>query len=156
MQYWLVKSEKSAYAISDLKRDKKTAWEGVRNYQARNFMRAMSVGDQVLFYHSGEDAGVYGIAKVVASAHADATQFNKKDSHYDPKATHEKPIWECADIGFVEEFKRPVLLAQLRQEPALKTMLILRPGSRLSVTPVSEKEFKKIAQLSKISSRDLL
>ncbi len=149
MNYWLVKTEPNAYSIADLKRDKKTSWEGVRNYQARNFMRAMQVGDGVLFYHSGKDAGVYGVAKVAAKAHADASQFDKKDSHFDPKATKEKPIWECVDLGFVKEFKRPVPLGALRAEPSLRSMVILQQGSRLSVTPVSEKEFKAVLALAK-------
>ncbi len=150
MNYWLVKTEPTAYAIADLRKERRTAWEGVRNYQARNFMREMRVGELVLFYHSScEPAGVYGLAKVVAAAHADASQFNAKDSHYDPRATKAKPIWECVDLAFVEEFTHPVALSALRQEPALRGMVLLRPGSRLSVQPVSEKEFRHIQALAK-------
>ncbi len=149
MQYWLLKTEPTAYSISDLKRDKKTAWEGVRNYQARNFMRQMKRGDLALFYHSScEVPGVYGIAKVAAGAHADATQFNKKDSHYDPKATKEKPIWECVDVGFVKALNEPVTLAAIRREPKLRSMVLLQPGSRLSVQPVTKDQFERIVKMA--------
>jgi predicted RNA-binding protein with PUA-like domain len=149
MNYWLVKTEPGSYSIADLKRDKRVAWEGVRNYQARNFMRDMKVGELVLFYHSSaEVVGVYGVAKVEAAAHADASQFDKKDSHFDPKATAAKPIWECVDLGFVEQFKEPIPLGALRAEPALRGMLLLQQGSRLSVMPVSEREFKHIRELA--------
>src|SRR3954463_14185490 len=120
MNYWLLKSEPSAYSIDDLKRDKKTAWEGVRNYQARNFMRDMAIGDLVLFYHSSADPmAVVGVAKVVAKAHADQSQFDPNDHHYDPKATKEKPIWECVDVSFVEKFKHPVLLGVIKADRSL-------------------------------------
>lgn len=151
MNYWLMKSEASCYSIQDLKRDKKTAWTGVRNYQARNFMRSMQVGDLVLFYHSNgtpkEPAGVYGIAKVCAAAHSDETQFDKKDDHYDPKATKAKPIWECVDIAFVKEFKNPVRLDEIKFEPQLSGMMVAQRGSRLSVQPVSERHFKMISEM---------
>ena len=104
MNYWLLKSEPTAYSIDDLKRDKKTSWGGVRNYQARNFMKEMKVGDMCLFYHSStEPIGVFGVAKVTKTAYADPSQFNKRDSHYDPKASKEKPIWFCPDISFVKK-----------------------------------------------------
>ncbi len=149
MQYWLLKTEPTAYSIGDLKKDKKTAWEGVRNYQARNFMRAMKKGDLALFYHSScEVPGVYGIAKVVAAAHADATQFNKKDSHYDSKATKAKPIWECVDVGFVKALKEPVTLVAIKREPKLRSMALLQPGSRLSVQPVAKEQFEYIVKMA--------
>jgi predicted RNA-binding protein with PUA-like domain len=149
MSYWLLKTEPTSYGIEDLRRDTTTAWEGVRNYQARNFMRDMRVGDKILFYHSSCDVpGVYGVAKVVAPAHADATQFNKKDSHYDPKATKAKPIWECVDIGFSKAFKSPVTLAAIRREPKLRSMVLLAPGSRLSVQPVTKEQFEHIAKMA--------
>lgn len=154
MQYWLLKSEASCYSIDDLKRDKKTAWTGIRNYQARNFMRDdMRVGDLALFYHSGgtPDAptGVYGVAKVVGKAHPDTTQFNKKNEHYDPKAKEETPIWACVDIAFVSKFKTPFTLGDIKRDNQLDGMEVRRTGSRLSVQPVSEKHFKRILEKAK-------
>ncbi len=145
MHYWLIKTEPAAYSIDDLKRDKRVAWEGVRNYQARNFMQQMAVGDLALFYHSStEPIGVVGVAKVVTAAHPDLSQFNKKDSHFDPKATREKPIWSCVDVAFVKKFKTPLLLGAIKADPALRGIMVAAPGSRLSVQPVSEKHFKHI------------
>ena len=151
MNYYLLKSEASCYSIDDLKREKKTAWTGVRNYQARNFMRGMNVGDLILFYHSNgtpkEPTGIYGIAKVCTKAHPDETQFNKYDDHYDPKATRVKPIWECVDVQFVKKFTHPVTLSDIKFEPSLKGMMLAQKGSRLSVQPVLEKHFNEIIQL---------
>ena len=154
MNYWLIKSEGDCYSIDDLKHDKKTAWVGVRNYQARNFMvRDMKVGDGVLFYHSNgtinAPTGIYGLAKVASKSHPDESQFDKKDMHYDPKATKIKPIWFCVDMAFVKKFKHPVELGELKLDPALSGMLVLARGSRLSVMPVSEKHFNHIVELSK-------
>lgn len=153
MNYWLIKSEASCYSIDDLKRDQKTAWTGVRNYQARNFMRAMRPGDRVLFYHSSGTSdmptGVYGLARVAAAAHTDETQFDKHDDHYDPKSTREKPIWECADMAFVKKFKNPVTLTQIKFEPALSGIMVAQHGSRLSVQPVSENHYQQIVSMAK-------
>ncbi len=154
MNYWLIKSEGECYSIDDLKKDKKTSWGGVRNYQARNFMmRDMQVGDGVLFYHSlgsaKEPAGVYGVAKVASKAHPDETQFDKKDMHYDGKATKEKPIWYCVDMAFVKKFKVPVTLPEIRLDPAFAGMPLLAPGQRLSVMPVSKKHFDYMLTLAK-------
>jgi predicted RNA-binding protein with PUA-like domain len=163
MNHWLVKSESTCYSIDDLKKDKKTSWEGVRNYQARNFMvRCMKVGDAVLFYHSGgphikgvkAEPGVYGVARVASKPHADETQFDKKDEHYDPKAV--KPsggskgnvIWQCVDIAFVKKWKHPVTLTEIRLDPAFAGMPLLAPGQRLSIQPVSATHFSHIFKLS--------
>jgi predicted RNA-binding protein with PUA-like domain len=149
MNYWLLKSEPGAYSIDDLKRDKKTVWGGVRNYQARNFIREMKVGDLCLFYHSSSAAlGVVGIAKVTKEAYPDPTQFDKKDPHYDAKAVKEKPIWYCPDIAFVKKFERPVPLGVIKADPALRGIMLAQPGSRLSVQPVSEKHFRYIEKLA--------
>ncbi len=152
MSHFLIKSEASCYSISDLQKDKKTSWTGVRNYQARNFMRGMKKGDLVLFYHSNgtpaEPTGVYGIARVVGPAHPDETQFDKKDEHYDPKATREAPIWECVDVQFVKKFKHPVTLSEIKFEPNLSGMIVAQTGSRLSVQPVSEKHFNEIVKMA--------
>jgi len=148
MNYWLIKSEPSAYSIDDLKRDKRTTWEGVRNYQARNHLKAMQAGDLALFYHSSaEPTAAVGVAKVVTAAHPDKSQFDKKDSHYDPKATLEKPIWFCPDVAFAEKFKTPVTLVEIKADPALRGILVAQQGSRLSVQPVSKAHFEHIRAL---------
>jgi len=148
MRYWLIKSEPSTYSIDDLKRDKQTAWEGVRNYQARNHMRAMKKGDLLLFYHSSSDPlCVAGIACVVNGPHADESQFKKSGEYFEPKATREKPMWDCVDVGFVEKAKHPALLADLKSDTALSGLLLLQRGSRLSVQPVSAEHFAHIREL---------
>ena len=151
MNYWLMKTEGACYSIDDLKRDKRTPWEGVRNYMARNFMmRDMSVGDLVLFYHSSSNpTGVFGIAKVVKKAHPDESQFDKKDEHYDGKATREKSIWHCVDVAFVEKFAEPVSLRAMKLDPKLSGMVVLQKGSRLSIQPVSEKHFHHVLTVAR-------
>lgn len=148
-RYWLIKSEPSAYSIDDLKRDKSTLWEGVRNYQARNFMaNEMKVGDEALFYHSSaEPAGAVGVAEISGPAEPDPTQFDAGDSHYDPKATPANPIWRCVRVKFKQKFARLVSLAELREQKELQEMVLLRKGSRLSIQPVTEKEFKLVTKL---------
>jgi len=148
-RYWLIKSEPSAYSIDDLKRDKSTFWEGVRNYQARNFMmKEMSVGDQALFYHSSaEPPGAVGIAEVSGPAEPDPTQFDASDSHYDPKATPANPIWHCVQVKFKQKFIRQVSLPELRERKDLQNMVLLRKGSRLSIQPVTEQEFRLVSKL---------
>ncbi len=146
-QYWLVKSEPESYGIAHLKKDKVTAWTGVRNFQARNNMREMRAGDCVLFYHSNcKVPGIYGIAKVASAPYADPTQFDPKSRYYEPRATKEKSVWDLVDIAFVEELKEPITLPDLRANPKLAKMLILQPGSRLSVTPVSPEHFALITK----------
>lgn len=149
MNYWLIKSEGDCYSIDDFKRDKKTSWEGIRNYQARNYMsRDMKPGDLVLYYHSvTQPVGVYGIAKVASSSHPDLSQYDKKDMHFEPKATKDKPIWFCVDMAFVEKFKTPVTLEAIKKDPRLDGMVVRAVGSRLSVQPVSEKHFQYIREL---------
>lgn len=145
MNYWLMKSEGGSYPIDALKEKKIDTWDGVRNYQARNFMKDMKVGDMVLFYHSSANPnGVYGLAKVAKEAHPDESQFDPVGHYYDPKATREKPIWFCVDVAFVKKYKEPISLAQLKNDPNLKGMLVRERGSRLSVQPVSEKHYTYI------------
>ena len=148
-RYWLIKSEPSAYSIDDLKRDKSALWEGVRNYQARNLMmKEMKVGDEAIFYHSStEPPGAVGIAKISGAAEPDPTQFDARDSHYDPKATPARPIWYCVRVTFKSKFARQVSLSELREQKELQNMVLLRKGSRLSVQPVTEKEFNLVSKL---------
>lgn len=148
MRYWLLKSEGDCYSIDDLKKEKQSAWTGVRNYQARNFMRDdMKKGDMALFYHSSSKPnGVYGIAKVVGAAHADETQFDKKDDHYDATSDKKNPRWVCVDVAFVKKFKEPVSLEEIKNDPHLEGMMVRQVGSRLSVQPVSEKHFKYLVE----------
>jgi predicted RNA-binding protein with PUA-like domain len=140
---WLMKTEPETFSIDDLKRVRKEPWSGVRGYQARNYMRdEMRVGDTVLFYHSSCPVpGIYGEASVVSLPYPDPTQFDAKSPYYDPKAKKDKPIWYLVDVAFVKKLETPITLAAIRANPKLKTMVILQPGSRLSITPVSEKEF---------------
>jgi len=149
-QYWLIKSEPSSYSIDDLKRDKSTLWEGVRNYQARNLMmKGMKVGDQALFYHSSaEPPCVVGIAEVISLAEPDPTQFDSNDSHYDPKSTLANPIWYCVRVKFKEKLARAIPLPELRERKELSSMVLLQRGSRLSVQPVTEKEFQVVTKLA--------
>ena len=148
--YWLMKSEPESYGIGHLKKDKKTAWTGVRNFQARNYMRDdMQVGDGILFYHSNcKEPGVYGLAKVASKPYADPTQFDPKSRYYEPRATKEKPVWYLVDIAFVKELKRPVLIAELRDHAKTSGMHMLQKGSRLSVTPVTEAQYEAVLDMA--------
>ncbi len=148
MRYWLLKSEGDCYSIDDLKQDKTTAWTGIRNYQARNFMRDdMKKGDMALFYHSSSNpTGVYGIAKITGEAHADETQFNAKDDHYDPASKKADPRWVCVDVSFVKKFNEPISLEEIKHDPHLEGMMVRQQGSRLSIQPVEEKHFKYITE----------
>ncbi len=156
MKYWLIKSEGDCYSIDDLKKDKVAPWTGVRNFQARNFMRDdMKKGDLILYYHSNsEPSGVYGVAKVVGNAHSDDTAFDPNDEHYDPDSIMNQfegkdPTWVCVDVSFVEKFKKPVSLETIKKDKELKKMLVAKTGQRLSVMPVEEKHFKEILKLAK-------
>jgi predicted RNA-binding protein with PUA-like domain len=147
MRYWLMKSEPSEISIDDLAAmpGKKTPWFGVRNYQARNFMRDdMRVGDLVFFYHSScPEPGIAGIAEVVSTPYPDATQFDAKSKYFDPKATPETPRWMQVDVKFQKK-TRLVSLQELRDDPELSGMRLLAKGSRLSITPVEAAEWKII------------
>lgn len=149
MKHWLMKSEPDVFSIQDLKRVKKSDWDGVRNYQARNFMRdEMRVGDLVLFYHSNaEPPGIAGIAKVSRESHPDLTQFDKKSEYYDAKATKEKPIWFLVEVEFMEKFPTVIPLDALKKEKALQGMPLVQKGTRLSVMPVKESEWKAVLAL---------
>ncbi len=148
MRYWLIKSEPDAYSIDDLARDKQTPWSGVRNYQARNFMRdQMKAGDRAFYYHSNcATPGIVGIAEVACAAYPDATQFDRKSHYYDEKATPESPRWMNVDVRFLKK-SRLVSLAELRGHAELANLRILAKGSRLSVTPVDPADWKFILGL---------
>jgi predicted RNA-binding protein with PUA-like domain len=150
-RYWLMKSEPSAFSIDDLRKapGRKTCWDGVRNYQARNYMRAMKTGDRLFFYHSNADPpAIVGIAEVVREAYPDSTAFDKQHRHYDPKSNQEKPLWDMVDIRLVKLLASPLSLDRLRREPGLKEMELLRKGSRLSVQPVRAAEWDLILRLA--------
>lgn len=148
MQYWLMKTEPDEFCFAELAQGGREPWTGVRNYQARNFMRAAAVGDLVLFYHSNCPApGIVGLAKIARSAFPDPTQFDPKSDYYDAKSSRADPRWSCVEVAYAESFARNVTLPDLRECAALKDMLILRSGNRLSVTPVSASEFKAIRKL---------
>lgn len=151
MQYWLMKSEPDVFSIDDLKNQKQTTWDGVRNYQARNFMmNDMQVGDLVLFYHSNaKPPGIAGLATVSKKAEPDPTQFDKKSEYFDPKATKEKPRWFCVKVKFKEKFKDLIPLEEIKSEKALKDMLVVQKGQRLSIQPVKEKDYKHILKMAK-------
>jgi len=150
MLYWLMKSEPDEFSIDDLARasGKTAAWFGVRNYQARNFMRdSMQPGDRVLFYHSScEVPGIAGIAEVSKSAYPDATQFDRKSKYFDPKAAHDNPRWVNVDVKLVKK-TRLVPLSELRVYPKLAKMQLLQRGNRLSITPVDPAEWEFIMDI---------
>jgi predicted RNA-binding protein with PUA-like domain len=150
-RYWLVKSEPGTFSFDDLLASprKTTHWDGVRNFQARNTLRdQMKKGDLAFFYHSSADpTAVVGVAEIVKEGYPDATALDPKDSHYDPKSTPENPIWYVVDLKAVEAFKHPVTLAELRETKGLEKMVLLQRGSRLSVQPVTAKEWEIIHKL---------
>lgn len=150
-RYWLMKCEPSAYSIDDLERDGTASWEGVRNYQARNFMRDdMKIGDGVLFYASNaEPAGVTGLAEVCRGAYPDHFAFRKGHEYFDPKSKKDNPTWFMVDIRFVERFRQIVTIADLKAAPGLEKMAVLQKGSRLSVQPVRPEEWKIVVSLGR-------
>ena len=148
MKYWLMKSEADVYSIDDLKKDRRTMWDGVRNYQARNTMREMSKGDMVLYYHSRQSPpGVVGLTKVVKEAYPDPTQFDEKNKYFDPKSDRDEPRWWLVDIQFVSKFGEAVSLHDIKEQAALQDMVLVN-NSRLSVQPVKRKEFEKILRMA--------
>lgn len=151
MNYFLLKSEPDCFSIDDLKKVGQESWSGVRNFQARNTLRdSMSVGDLCFFYHSScDEPGIVGLMRVASDALPDMTALDVSNEHYDPKSTLENPIWVTRMMEFVEKFETPISLTFLKSDPELSGMVVAQRGSRLSVTPVSEKDFvciKKISQ----------
>jgi predicted RNA-binding protein with PUA-like domain len=145
MAYWLMKSEPDVYSITDLHRDGQTIWEGVRNYQARNFLRQMRQGDLAFFYHSNTTSlGIVGLMEVVEGDIVDPTQFDVDSPYYDPKATLDSPRWFTVKVKFVEEFTEIITLEALKQKFNADELLVVRKGNRLSVIPVAEKVAERI------------
>ncbi|MDQ7063815.1 MAG: EVE domain-containing protein [candidate division KSB1 bacterium] len=151
MRYWLFKTEPNTYSWDDLKSepDKTACWDGVRNYQARNFMRdEIKIGDRVLFYHSVvKPQSIMGIARVVREAYPDHTAWDPESPYFDPKASPDNPRWVMVDIRYERDFEPPITLDELRSTPGLETMLLLKRGMRLSIQPVTENEWKIILAL---------
>jgi len=152
-RYWLMKCEPSAFSIDDLARDGITSWEGVRNFQARNFIRdEMQVGDGVLFYASNADpSGVTGLAEIARAGYPDAFAWKKGHAYFDPSSTPDKPVWYSVDIRFAERFKGIVSLETLKATPGLEEMIVTKKGSRLSIQPVTKREFDIVRKLARKS-----
>lgn len=150
---WLMKTEPDVFSFADLelRPGQKEKWDGVRNYQARNFMRDdMKLGDTVLFYHSNASPpAIVGLAEIVGSAEPDLSALDPKSEYYDPKATKQNPRWVAVTVGKPRAFARPLALGELRSEPALESLLLLRKGQRLSILPVSETEFSVICRMGR-------
>jgi predicted RNA-binding protein with PUA-like domain len=154
--HWLMKTEPREYAITDLENSPGGVdhWDGVRNYQARNFMRDdMQVGDPVLIYHSGRNPAVVGTAEIARSGYPDHTAWDPTSGHYDPRSTPENPVWFMVDVRFRSRFHSPLPLSALRQIEALADMMLLRRGMRLSIQPVTAREYTVILELARQSDR---
>ena len=148
MPYWLMKSEPDELSIHDLQRLDKARWDGVRNYQARNFIRSMQAGDQFLFYHSScPQPGVAGIARIDGVAYPDPTALDPTSHYHDAKASEQKNPWSAIDVSFVEAFPQVIGLAELKAQSALQELALVQKGSRLSVMPVSEEQWTAILLL---------
>lgn len=156
MNYWLMKTEPTTYSIDDLEKSpKKTEhWEGVRNYQARNFMRdQMQLGDRAFFYHSKcEEPGIVGIMEITKTSYPDFTALDLNSKYYDPKSTKENPRWFMVNVTLIEKFKKNLPLKMLKTHAQLKNMILLKPGNRLSIMPVTPAEWKFILSLKKEQS----
>ena len=149
-RYWLFKSEPDVYGLDQLKADGQTEWDGIRNYQARNFLRDDTrVGDLVLYYHSNtKPPGVVGLARVATEPYADPSQFDTESKYHDPKATEEEPRWILVDVAYVDHFADTVTLEQLKAEDDLDGMLVTRKGQRLSVQPVEPHHFERVCEMA--------
>lgn len=148
MQYWLMKTEPSDFSIDQLEKDKTTLWSGVRNFQARNFMKAMKLNDVVFIYHSSiKVPGIVGLGKVSKEVIPDPSQFDKNSEYYDSSSSKTNPKWYCVEVSFVKKFSRIITLEELRKIKELSSMSLLQKGSRLSVMPISKSEYDKILTL---------
>ena len=149
-QYWLIKTEPDVFSLDDLiaAPKKRACWEGVRNYQARNFMRTMKKGDMALFYHSNaKPSSIVGVVRICKEAYVDHYAFDKQSPYYDSKSTEENPRWSMVDVEYTKTLDRPLSLQELKEYPELADMPLLRKGQRLSVMPVKEEEFNFIVEL---------
>ena len=147
MNRWLMKSEPDVFSIDHLaaRKGRRAPWDGVRNYQARNFLRAMAVGDLAFFYHSScAVPGIHGVVRIARAAYPDPTQFDPESEHYDPKSDPADPRWSMVDVALERRFDRPITLDDLRTVPQCSEMLILRRGNRLSITPVTDREWRAL------------
>ncbi len=154
MNHWLLKSEPSTFGIDDLARraGKRDGWDGVRNYQARNFLRSMQRGDLAFFYHSSaKETGIAGIVEVVAEAYPDPTAFETGNDHFDPNSDPARPVWYMVDVKLVRKLKRIIPLAELKAQRGLQGMTLLRPGNRLSVMPVEQRHWDAILKLERVA-----
>ena len=151
--YWLFKSEPNSYSIDDMVKDKKTHWDGIRNYQARNFIRdEMKKGDKVLFYHSNADPmAVVGVCEIVKEAYPDHTAFDPDSKYYDPKSKKDNPAWMMVDIKIIKKFKQPVTLSEIKENKKLQSMRLVQRGNRLSAFPIEKKEFDEILKMAQVS-----
>jgi predicted RNA-binding protein with PUA-like domain len=150
MKYWLFKSEPGSYSIDDLKSDKKTHWDGIRNYQARNFIRDdMKKGDLVIFYHSNaEPTAAVGICEIVKEAYPDHSAFDPDSKYFDAKSKKDNPAWMMVDVKYKKKFKNPVELSAIKSNPKLKDMRLVQRGNRLSLFPIEKKEFEEILRMA--------
>jgi predicted RNA-binding protein with PUA-like domain len=145
MNYWLMKSEPDVYSIDNLKEEGQTLWDGVRNYQARNFMRTMAIGDLVFFYHSNtKPPGIVGLMEVIENNVIDPTQFDSQSDYYDPKSSSENPRWQTVKVKFVRAFPQIISLDQLKQRFGPEELLVVKKGNRLSVMPIATNIAEKI------------
>jgi predicted RNA-binding protein with PUA-like domain len=151
MRHWLMKSEPDVFGIDDLERVGKEPWDGIRNYQARNFMRDdMKVGDLALFYHSNaKPMGVVGLMRVSRESHPDHTAFDPEQKYFDPKSDPENPRWMMVEVEFVEKFPRVVTLKEMKENPRLEEMLVVRRGQRLSIQPVERHHFEEVLRMAR-------
>jgi predicted RNA-binding protein with PUA-like domain len=150
-RYWIMKSEPSEFSITDLEQRREAFWDGIRNYQVRNMIRdVMAIGDKALFYHSScKEVGVVGEMEIVSTATADPAQFDASSKYYDPASSRENPRWLGVKVRHVSTFDRVVLLSDLRTEPSLASLQLLRPGNRLSITECTKSEYTKVVQMAK-------
>ncbi|MFM7574853.1 MAG: EVE domain-containing protein [Snowella sp.] len=145
MNYWLMKSEPDVYSMDDLEKEGQTLWDGVRNYQARNFMRTMAIGDSVFFYHSNtKTLGIVGLMEVIENHVIDPTQFDPQSDYYDPKSSFENPRWQTVKVKFVRVFPQIISLDQLKQRFGPEELLVVKKGNRLSVMPIATNIAEKI------------
>lgn len=150
MRYWLMKSEPDVYSIDDLQRDQTEIWDGVRNYQARNFLKEMALDDLAFFYHSNtKPPGIVGLMKIVETNVVDPTQFDQSSNYYDAKSTPEKPRWHTVTVGYVETFKTGITLEQLKATFEPDELWVVRRGNRLSVMPVEEAVAKRLLEMAR-------